>query len=696
MLRTATALTLAAIALTATPHAITAQSTGNSATNGAATADTLVYVLEPIVVEGRMDDLVGVASTASEGRVGYVDLRMRPLVREGEILETVPGLIATQHSGDGKSNQMFVRGFNLDHGTDFSTSVEGMQVNVPTHAHGQGYTDINFIIPELVDHVEYRLGTSHAVVGDFGSAGSAQLRLRRSLDRPFATSTLGANGFRRLVAASSTRIGAGDLLVGAEVKGYDGPWAVEQDLRKESGMLRYSLARGNQLLSVLALGYRNAWNASDQIPERLIENGTIGRFGQIDPTLGGDTYRASLSLAWSRIGDGSSQRLDLYGLTYDLDLYSNFTYFLDDTDDGDQIRQHDDGRYVFGGRLAHIESRGDHTVTLGLESRTDLLDVALQRTTGREVRSTVRRDEGTQWASGAFASLESTWSPTFRTVLGLRGDAVRASLTSDLPANSGTASDAIVSPKASLIYTLSRDVELYLSGGFGFHSNDARGMVQAIDPATNESVDPVDPLVRSRGAELGVRATFFDRWRTTVTGWTIDLDSELLFVGDAGTTEASPGSRRLGATWTNAFRITPTLTGDADVSLADARFPDAPTGEDRIPGALEHVVTAGLTWEPGADGPWAVARLRHFGAYPLVEDDSERADPTTLANLSAGWRFGALRVGASLLNVLDSKDADIQYFYSSRLEGEPVGGIDGRHVHPVEPRQLRLTLSWGL
>ncbi len=643
-----------------------------------------------------MDDLVGIASTASEGRTGSLDLRLRPLMREGELLETVPGLISTQHSGDGKSNQLFVRGFNLDHGTDFSTTVEGMQVNLPTHAHGQGYTDVNFIIPELVDHVEYKLGNYYAEIGDFGAAGAAHLRLRRSLDRPFLATTVGENGFRRVVAAASHGLGPGVLLAGMELKGYDGPWVVAQDLRKRAGALRYSMARGNQLFSLLAMGYQNEWHASDQIPLRLVEDGTISRFSQVDSTLGGATARASLSATWSRVGEGNSQRLDLYGITYDLDLYSNFTYFLDDPDRGDQIQQEDDGRTVLGANFAHVETIHRHTLTLGFQTRADLLDVSLRKTSQRNVDATVRRDEGTQWSSGSYASLESRWSPRFRTVLGLRGDVYRFDMTSDLQENSGNTSDAIASPKASLIFSPTTDLELYLSGGLGFHSNDARGTVHSTDPASGEPVEPVDPLVRSAGAELGARATFLDRWRTTVTAWTITLDSELLFVGDAGTTEASFGSRRFGATWTNAFQIALGLKGDIDVSLAHARFSGVPQGENRIPGALENVVTAGLTLEPSDTGLYTAVRLRHFGEYPLVEDNSVRADPTSLVTVSAGWSFGAFRVGASLLNAFDTKDADIQYFYGSRLPGEPLGGIEARHIHPVEPRQVRVTVSWGL
>jgi hypothetical protein len=642
-----------------------------------------------------MDDLTGVAWSASQGFVGQRDIRSRPLMREGELLETVPGLIMTQHSGDGKSNQMFVRGFSLDHGTDFSTRVEGMQVNTPTHAHGQGYTDLNFIIPELVDHVEYKLGPYHPEVGDFGAAGGAHLRLRRSLPGPLSSVTIGENGYQRFLAAGSRRAGAGELLAGGEVKRYDGPWAVPQELRKLSGTARYSWERGSSAFSVLALGYDSRWSASDQVPSRLVESGAVGRFSQVDSTLGGESSRASLSGTWMRAGGSGGQRLDLYAIRYSLDLYSNFTYYLEDPEAGDQINQRDAARTVLGVNFAHSQRLGSHELTLGFQTRFDDFDVSLRATERRRTVATIRADRGTVAAGGAWIDLQSTWSPRVRTSLALRGDFHRFDVTSDLPANSGQASDGLLSPKASVVLTPVTGTEVYLSAGTGFHSNDARGTVQRVDPRSGEPVDPVDGLVPSRGAEIGVRTSPVEGWQSTVAVWGVELDSELLFVGDAGTTEPSDGSGRAGVTWTNFARITPRLTADLDVALARARFRDVPAELSRIPGSVENVVAAGVTWEPVERGPFASLRLRRFGSYPLVEDDSKRAEPTSLLNLGAGWQLGRMRLGVNLLNALDARAADIQYFYGSRLRGEPQDGVEDVHFHPVEPRQLRVFASWG-
>ena len=659
---------------------------------------TSVYRLDPIVVEGRIDNLTGSVSTASVGRVGYRDLRLRPLLREGELLETVPGLIMTQHSGDGKSNQIFVRGFNLDHGTDFATSIEGMPVNIPTHAHGQGYTDLNFMIPELVDHIEYSLGNYYADVGDFGSAGAARFRLRRNLEQPLWLAEVGEHGFRRTVAGGATDIGGGRLLVGGELKAFDGAWEVPQRLRKYSGVARYSWEGPRDLFSILAMGYDNSWASSDQIPTRAVEGGLLTPLGQIDRTLGGTSSRYSLSTEWTRTGTVSGNKLQLFGIHYGLDLFSNFTYFLGDPANGDQIRQRDRGRRIAGLNYAHVREIdwGDraHRLTAGMQVRYDDADVALEQSRARTTIDVVRRDDVGVLAGGLYTELNSPWTESFRTVVGLRVDHQRFDVENRNGLPSGSESGSIISPKLSLAWTPRPDTEVYLSGGTGFHSNDARGTVLPADPAAGSG--PVDPLVRSRGAELGLRVAPGNGWQSTFTLWSIELDSELLFVGDEGTTEASDTSRRIGVTVANFWRVSERLVADLDFSLARARFVGVPSNEDRIPGALENIVTAGVRWEPRlqANGPFAVLRFRRLSSYPLIETNAVRAQPSPLTNLQVGYRIGRARISATLLNLLDSTQSDIQYYYESRLSSEPLA-VEDVHFHPLEPRQLRITVGWG-
>lgn len=661
-------------------------------------ADTLSAVrIDTLRVNGRIDDLSGIAVSASEGRVGAVDLRSRPLAREGELLETVPGVIVTQHSGEGKANQYFVRGFNLDHGTDFQTRVEGMPINMPTHGHGQGYTDLNFLIPEFVELLDYRLGVYHAEMGDFGSAGGAEFHLARRLDRPFASLTGGTDGFFRAVAGGSTRIARGDLLVGGEGRVYDGPWDLPQEIRKFNGLIRYSRELAESRFSLMAMGYDNQWNSSDQIPLRAVESGEIGRFGHIDPTDGGLSSRYSLSGAWSRYSGGSSQHVEFFGIFSELSLFSNFTYLLGDPESGDQFEQRDK-RSIFGVNARHsfnLGFDGRHAVTAGIQTRLDRIgEVGLHLANDRVRSETVREDEVTEATAGVHLEMTSRWHPMFRSVLGARADAYTFDVKSDLAANSGDRTASILSPKASLIFSPAASTEVYVSGGFGFHSNDARGTTITIDPATGDPAEPVDPLVRSRGGELGLRLTPVEGLRSTVSAWVLDLESELLFVGDAGATEPSDGSRRMGITFANFWRPLPALSLDADLSLARARLLDVYEGEDRIPGALESVLAGGITWAPEA-GAFGSLRVRSFGEYPLIEDNAVRAESATLVNGSFGWRLASgTHIELALLNLFDTDAYDIQYLYESRLPGEPTAGVEDVHFHPVEPRQLRLTVQY--
>lgn len=659
--------------------------------------------LSTVQVTGRRDNLTGVAVSAAQGRIGRTDLRQRPLVREGEILEAVPGMILTQHSGDGKANQMFLRGFNLDHGTDFQTRIEAMPLNLVTHAHGQGYSDLNLLIPELVDHVSYSLGPYYAELGDFGSAGGATLQLVRSLPRAFASAEGGSWGYRRLVAAGSDTHGAHTWLAGGEAKDYDGPWQVAQGLSKRSGLARYSWQGAQQSLSVLGMSYANHWNASDQIPARAVRNGLLDRFGQIDPSLGGQSARHSLSASFERQRGLVHTTLDAYAVRYDFTLFSNFTYFLDNTAGGDQIRQRD-GRMIYGldvqqRRVVVAHSRAQQW-RYGLQTRFDDADVSLARSADRAFTSGVRSDLVRQGSAGAWTSLESQWSSRVRTVLGVRGDGYAFDVRSDRAENSGNRRAFLASPKASLIVRARDGIELYAGGGLGFHSNDARGTTIHTDPVSGERVSPVDPLVRSAGGELGLRLSGPRDLRTTVSLWTLRLDSELLFVGDAGTTEAQGRSARTGLSVANYWRPLPSLALDADLSFTNARYLDAAPDARRVPGALENVIAAGVQWTPLRDGPTAVVRLRHLGAYPLIESNAARATPTTLVNASVGMPMRGVpvrgvRFTASVLNVLGSRGRDIQYYYASRLAGEPMGGVDDVHFHPVEPRQIRLGISLG-
>ena len=632
----------------------------------ASAQDSTRKALDTVRVVRRADDLIGIAPSASGGHIDAEELRALPLSREGELLETVPGMIVTQHSGEGKANQYFARGFNLDHGTDFATTVDGMPVNMPSHAHGQGYSDLNFLIPELVTSLDYRLGVYYADVGDFGSAGSSEFHLARQLSSPFVTLTSGENGLARVAAAAST----GGLLVAGEVKGYDGPWRLPEEERKFSGLLRYTWDD----FSVLAMAYHNKWRSNDQIPLRAIDDDVTSRFGQIDSTDAGASDRYSLSGTWRHIGARSLQTVSLYGIASDLNLYSDFTYFLVDPVHGDQFNQRE-RRVTLGGQATDAVSLGGgQMLTVGLQSRDDIVPSTGLYHTEHEIRlATVLHDKIDESNTGAFAEISSKWEPWFRTVLGLRGDAYQFDV------NASHRASTIASPKASLVFTPTRDVELYLNGGFGFHSDDAR------TPA----------LVRSRGAELGARVSPVRAWRSTVALWALTLGSELIWDGDHGTNAPSFPSDRLGVTWSNAYQVSPHLTFDLDASYVHARF--AGQSQPFIPGALENTLVGGVTWTPASHGIFAALHVRRLGSYPLLQSDSVHAPSTTVVNADGGYLLAAgVRVQLTLLNMFNSLGDDIDYYYASRLPGEPAAGVMDQHLHPIEPRQLRVSVSWGL
>lgn len=660
---------------------------------------TSEYDLPELVITGRGEDLVGLALSAAEGRVGTLELSLRPWLRPGEILEVVPGLMITQHSGTGKANQYFLRGFNLDHGTDFSASIDGVPLNLPSHGHGQGYLDLNFVIPEAISAVDYRKGPYWASAGDFSSAGSANLRIANTLPRGFARVGVGFWDFYRLVALDTPEIGSGNLLYAVETELYDGPWDLEENFRKFDGVLKYTMGTDERGASFGLIGYTSEWSATDQIPLRAVEAGTVSRLGTIDPTDGGDTSRVILyTNLWNEWDDLSTTRLDLWAQYYELDLFSNFTFFLDNPALGDQIEQVDQ-RAVTGFHLSHrfAFEVGERSVDnlAGLQFRNDFIpDVGLFRTDDRMRIGTVRDDEVLETSVGLYLRSEVEILEKLRAMGGLRGDFYAFDVESNTPVNSGTREDAAFSPKAGLIAGPWADTEFYGNWGIGFHSNDARGTVIAVDPVTGDPVERVDPLVESQGVEVGVRTSAVPGLVSTLSLWYLELDSELLFVGDAGTTEVSRASERFGVEWANFWQPLPWLTLDADVAWTRSRFTELDPAGGRIPGAFETVVTSGASVDFPC-GFFGALRLRHFGPRPLLEDNSVRSDATTLVNLKVGYRITEnMEVNADVLNVLDSDDHDIDYFYESRLPGEPAAGVSDLHFHPVEPLTARLYVTW--
>ncbi|MGB9150578.1 MAG: TonB-dependent receptor [Burkholderiales bacterium] len=652
-------------------------------------------ILEKIEIQGNYANGVGTSDAASQGSVTAKLIETRPLQRPGEVLEFVPGVIVTQHSGEGKANQYFLRGFNLDHGTDFATSVAGMPVNMPTHAHGQGYSDLNFLLPELVSRVDYKKGPYFADSGDFSSAGSANILYANSLKSSLAEITLGQKNFQRGLIAASPDLQRGHLLYGLEVAHNDGPWQNPSKLKKFNGVLRYSKGTLDNGYAFTGMAYNSKWNSTDQIPLRAVQDGSLNRFGTIDPTDGGESSRYSFSFEQKSQLDNGVFAFNSYAIKYRLNLFSNFTFFLAGPINGDQFEQAD-SRMIYGlnsSRSWFGKLGGKESITkIGVQLRHDQIDnVALYDTTARQRTNLTRADVVKQTSLGVFAENSLQWNDKLRSIVGLRADKYRFKVNSNTAENSGTSDDSMVSPKLSVIAGPWDKTEFFANLGNGFHSNDARGATLTVDPKTLQPVAGVHPLVKSRGAELGLRTEIIPNLQTSLALWQLKLDSELLFVGDAGTTEATRPSKRHGIEWSAHYTPNKWLLLDASLSGSKARFSDTDAAGSLIPGAIDKVASAGITVDD-LHNFFGSLQLRYFGPRPLLEDGSQKSKATTMVNLRAGYRITPRwKASIDIFNLLNREASDIDYFYSSQLKNETVP-VDDIHFHPVEPRNVRFSI----
>ena len=570
---------------------------------------------------------------------------------------------------------------------------------MPTHGHGHGYSDLAFLIPELTSGVQFAKGPYFAEQGDFATAGAANINYTNSLARPIVRIGGGGQGFMRALAAASRGAAGGTWLGAVEVQHNDGPWTRPDDFKKVNGVVRYTRGDAVNGLALTAMGYHGTWNSTDQIPRRAVDDGSLDRFATIDTSDGGDSYRYSLSADWQRTANNASTKVSAYGIAYDMNLFSNFTYFLDDPVNGDQFRQAD-RRLVSGAKVSHrrVGEWGGRPVqnTAALQIRNDAIsNVGLYHTVRRQPLETVREDEVLQTSVAAYFQNDTAWTPWLRTLAGVRVDGYRFDVEAGEPANSGTDYAGLASPKFGAVIGPFDGTEFYVNAGLGFHSNDARGATITIDPATGDAAERVTPLARAKGAELGLRSVRIPRLQTSLSLWTLSLDSELIFIGDAGNTEAGRPSHRYGVEFANYYSPRPWLVFDADVSVSRAHFTDDDPAGDLVPGAVNTVISGGLTLD-SLKNVFGSARLRYFGPRSLVEDDSVRSKATSLVNLEVGYRFSrGVRVAVDIFNLFDADHSDIDYFYTSRLPGEPGDGVDDFHFHPVLPRSARVNLIVG-
>ena len=670
-----------------------------------------------ISTSGRITNLIGKASSAAEGFVGHAELERRPILRPGELLETVPGVVISQHSGEGKANQYYLRGFNLDHGTDIAISIGGIPANMRTHAHGQGYSDINWLIPETVNFVNYRKGTYFADQGDFSTAGAVSMTYFNTLPHEIASISGGPHGQARLLLASSPAVGAGSRLLYALEYGHEDNTAVAPDnYRKYNALVRYSHVVRDGIVGVTLQGYDARWNSSDQIPLRAVQRGDIGRFGQLDPTDGGRTHRYALSTDFERDTASTNTKINAYALDYSLRLFSDFTYFLNDPQHMDQFEQTDQ-RLVTGINASQTFKTPATETTIGYQMRNDnITPVNLYATQSRRILSTMRSDRVVETSNAFFAQTAIHLSKQLRFTAGLRGDQYTFDVKDLRAENSGIVKAGIVSPKFTLAYEPNAKVELYADYGQGFHSNDARGIAERVDPGTGATTDPgtgqvvrgATPLVRAQGAEFGARFAPSSKLRTTVSLWNLLLGSELIFQGDAGTTTPGRPSHRRGLEFANYWSPTPELTFDFDYSTSSSKFTNFDPVGQLVPGSVRDVLTFGVSAEKAKS--FGGIRMRYFGPRPLVEDGTAASNPTTTLYLEAGIKpMRNMRIGLDVFNLLDTKASDIDYYYNSSIPSDPAStkpgymgtcpiatcgaGVADVHFHPIERRLIRFTLT---
>jgi hypothetical protein len=727
---------------------------------------------------GRKVNLVGTATAASEGTISQEDIATRPALHAGELLEQIPGLVVSQHSGEGKANQYYLRGFQLDHGTDLESTVDGIPINLPTHAHGQGYSDINWLMPELVSYVEFKKGTYYADGGDFSTAGAYHLYFRDTI-APVSSFGLGDFGYDRFFTAGSHASGPGSTFLSALEIYHDNNSLMKPDeYRKFNGLLRYSRVKGNDVFTVTGSGYSGTFDSTDQIPQRLVDDGELSRFGYFNPTDGGNTSRYALSANWQHQDPNGVTKFSAYTVDYSLDLFSDFTYYYFDANNyyneaanpitcnvafktctpngsgaprasnyssycpaytapadaaphsltpaaynfscGDQ-REQQDKRFFEGANVSRtFVTPGSNTIVGAGFTNYNIPEVGLFLVDDRNrlPGGTLSNDHVVERPADIFIQSELRFGSKLRLSPGIRADLYAYSNAAYDPANSGSGTAGMVSPKMNAAYALNHRSELYLDFGDSFHSNDVRSVTYVDDPQTRASFDSTgaavlqNPLLnRSVGEEVGYRfsgATF----STTSSLWELYQANELIFDGDHGTTSIGGPSQRKGVELSNTFRPRPWLTFDTDLATSTARFLDDPLHQGTgVPESLNSVVSLGATADTKR---YATSlRMRYFGPRTLDTQGDAKSPPSTVwnaqytAKLTDGRRFSF-----DIFNLFNADVADVTYYYASWVPRDAANRIDAAdpainpalggagvrddHFHPTGKRTVRATFALPL
>jgi opacity protein-like surface antigen len=682
---------------------------------------------------------------ASQMTISGQDINARPITRPGEVVEAAPGLMAVMHSDGGKANQYYVRGWNLDHGTDFATFVDDVPINLPTNVHGQGYTDLNWLIPETINGVDVRKGPYFADVGDFENAGNVHISFRDAVERNIEQVTVGSFGYDRYLALGSTKLDSGSLLYAGAFNTYNGPWTNSDNVRSFSGLARYSQGTATDGVSFTAQGYANNWNAADQVALRALTTGQIGLLGQQDATDGGDVSRFSLSGRWAQSDNVGSWKANIYLASFTLNLFDNFLWYTPDViptplsiaNTGAQVHQHEGRIYTGGGVSRTIDAKLfglPNETLLGIQTRYDAISDSLTNVFQRQFLFNTLIDHVSEGNVGIYAQNTMHWIDWFKTTAGWRGDAFATSVNSTLqPANSGRDEMAIGSPKFTAALGPFYKTELFAGAGMGYHSNDARATVTSQvpgDPTTPQGASPL--LVRSRGGEVGVRTKAVPNLDSSVSVFYLRQNSELFFNGDAGTTVAGPPSQRTGIEFTNDYRLSSWLHVDANLALSRARFLGFNVAQEQLYQSLAGypLVQAGnlpgnfifnAPWMVGSAGVtlgdktgwYSALRWRYISSRPLTYDGTYQSPPFNTINGSLGYRFdNGWHLELDGLNLLNSSTDLATYTYGSVIKTDALyalcyptmkipaaicqSGVSDNVFRTIEPLAVRLTLGGPL
>ena len=639
-----------------------------------------------------MDDLVITASNErSVNAISSLDIKLRPTSTAQDILRMVPGLFIAQHAGGGKAEQIFLRGFDVDHGTDVNLEVDGLPVNIVSHAHGQGYSDLHFVIPELINHVDFNKGPYYADKGDFTTAGYVDFQTKNSLERNFLKVEGGQFGTMRGVAGFRLPELKNERTKGyiaAELFASDGFVESPQDFHRFNVMSKISRKIGDDNITAGATLFHSRWDASGQIPERAVKGGMISRFGSIDDTEGGETSRTNLYIKHlHEFDNGNYFNQQAYLVSYDFNLYSNFTYFLNDIVNGDQIQQRE-SRMIYGYKANYSDQGSFLDKSLQTEAGAgfrfdDVNNIALSHTVKRMFLSDFKRGDLDELNAYAYLNETIYLTKDLSVIAGLRFDYFKFRYNDKLADIVRSSNKAIPSPKLSITYQLDSKTQLYVRSGIGFHSNDARAVTEN---------SAADILPRAFGIDVGTTSKLTEKLLASVALWRLDMEQEFVYVGDEGIVEPNGRTRREGIDLSIRYEVSPWLFADVDLNVTRPRSKDEPDGNNYIPLAPAFSTIGGLSFrlKKGLNGS---LRYRYLSDRPANEDNSVVAKGYILSDATLNYTQRSFEIGVSAENIFNIDWNEAQFDTTSRLRDE-TDAISEIHFTPGTPLFVKVKLSF--